>query len=47
MVYVAPPGVASDEALHGWIERGVQFVQQNPKQPTRKRAPATRRRASP
>jgi TfoX/Sxy family transcriptional regulator of competence genes len=38
MVYVAPPGVASDEALHGWIQRGVQFVQQNPKPPTRKRA---------
>jgi TfoX/Sxy family transcriptional regulator of competence genes len=38
MVYVAPSGVASDEALHSWIARGVQFVQQNPKKPTRKRA---------
>jgi TfoX/Sxy family transcriptional regulator of competence genes len=38
MVYVAPPGVASDQALQGWIQRGIQFVQNNPKQPTRKRA---------
>lgn len=37
MVYVAPPGLASDEALHSWIERGVQFVQHNPKPVKRKR----------
>ena len=37
MVYVAPPGVASDAALHGWIQRGLQFVQQNPKQSKPKR----------
>src|SRR5438105_955886 len=31
MVYVAPPGVSSDASLRGWIQRGVDFVHNNPK----------------
>ncbi|MBV9324238.1 MAG: TfoX/Sxy family protein [Chloroflexi bacterium] len=31
MVYVASAGVASDAQLRGWIQRGLDFVQQNPK----------------
>jgi TfoX/Sxy family transcriptional regulator of competence genes len=42
MVYVAPPGVATDEALRQWIRRGVEFVHSNPA-PKRK-ARGTRKR---
>ena len=37
MVYVAPAGVASDEALQMWIDRGVEFVQTHPKSDRRRR----------
>jgi TfoX/Sxy family transcriptional regulator of competence genes len=37
MVYVAAPAVASDEALHAWIERGVEFVRTHPKAEKRRR----------
>ena len=36
MLYVAPPGVASDEALRGWIQRGIDFVHANPKDAKKK-----------
>jgi TfoX/Sxy family transcriptional regulator of competence genes len=31
MVYVSLPGVASDDALRGWIQRGVRYVRRHPK----------------
>jgi TfoX/Sxy family transcriptional regulator of competence genes len=37
MVYVAHAGVASDEALQMWIDRGLEFVQAHPKSDRRRR----------
>ena len=34
MVYVASPGVASDEQLREWIQRGLDFVDSHPKATT-------------
>jgi len=31
MVYVAPPGVTTDQALGAWVQRGLDFVAHNPK----------------
>jgi TfoX/Sxy family transcriptional regulator of competence genes len=31
IVYVSLPGVASDDALHTWIQRGVRYVREHPK----------------
>jgi TfoX/Sxy family transcriptional regulator of competence genes len=36
MVYVASPGVSTDEQLREWIQRGLRFVKQNPKTSSRK-----------
>ncbi len=36
MVYVASGGVATDAQLRAWIQRGVDFVQRNPKPSSRK-----------
>ena len=34
MVYVASPGVSTDAQLHEWIQRGLEFVANNPKATT-------------
>jgi TfoX/Sxy family transcriptional regulator of competence genes len=41
MVYVASPGVDTDEQLHEWIARGLDFVKQHPKDasPGKKKTP--------
>lgn len=36
MVYVAGPGVATDAHLRAWIQRGLDFVNANPKTTARK-----------
>jgi TfoX/Sxy family transcriptional regulator of competence genes len=36
MVYVAGRGVASDDALRRWVQRGLDFVSRNPKKPKRR-----------
>jgi TfoX/Sxy family transcriptional regulator of competence genes len=37
MVYVASRGVATDAELHEWIQRGLEFVEKNPKAPSSSR----------
>jgi TfoX/Sxy family transcriptional regulator of competence genes len=36
IVYVASPGVATDEQLHAWVQRGLDFVKQSPQATPRK-----------
>ena len=44
MVFVEPPGVASDEALRAWLDEVLAFVETIPPKTTRK-SPAPRRRS--
>jgi TfoX/Sxy family transcriptional regulator of competence genes len=46
MVYVAQPGVASEGALHEWIERGLRYVREHPKEakPARRAASSSKKR---
>jgi TfoX/Sxy family transcriptional regulator of competence genes len=43
MVYVAAAGLASDESLRGWVQRGLDFVAQHPKGATAPRRRSARR----
>lgn len=46
MVYVAQPGVASESSLREWIDRGLRYVQEHPKdaKPARRAATSTKKR---
>jgi hypothetical protein len=35
MVYVASAGLSSDQALRAWVQRGLDYVKDHPKEPKR------------